>query len=88
MIWFTSDLHLGHRAAISMCERPFKNVEEIEVVGCCTDICVLNLALPLKNYFNQNDNADTNDDDVQIDPLVAYGPNYKEENTVANKEYF
>ena len=29
MIWFTSDLHLGHRAAISMCERPFENVEEM-----------------------------------------------------------
>ena len=28
-----------------------------------------------------------NQDDVEIDPLVAYGPNYKEENTVANKEY-
>ena len=30
MIWFTSDLHLGHRAAISMCGRPFRNVEDIE----------------------------------------------------------
>uniref|UniRef100_UPI0040563239 metallophosphoesterase n=1 Tax=Acetatifactor sp. TaxID=1872090 RepID=UPI0040563239 len=29
MIWFTSDLHLGHRATISMCERPFENVEEM-----------------------------------------------------------
>ena len=29
MIWFTSDLHLGHKAAISMCERPFENVEEM-----------------------------------------------------------
>jgi len=29
MIWFTSDLHLGHRAAISMCERPFETVEEM-----------------------------------------------------------
>ena len=33
-------------------------------------------------------NEDENhQDDVQIDPLVAYGPNYKEENTMANKEY-
>lgn len=29
MIWFTSDLHLGHRAAVNMCERPFKTVEEM-----------------------------------------------------------
>ena len=27
--WFTSDLHLNHRAAIRMCERPFENVEEM-----------------------------------------------------------
>lgn len=32
MIWFTSDLHLGHRAAISMCERSFKNVEEMNEI--------------------------------------------------------
>ena len=29
MIWFTSDLHLGHRAAIGMCGRPFETVEEM-----------------------------------------------------------
>lgn len=29
MIWFTSDLHLGHRSVISMCERPFSSVEEM-----------------------------------------------------------
>ena len=29
MIWFTSDLHLGHNAAINMCERPFENAEEM-----------------------------------------------------------
>ena len=28
MIWFTSDLHLGHRAAINMCGRPFETVED------------------------------------------------------------
>ena len=22
-------------------------------VGCCTDICILNFLIPLKNYFNQ-----------------------------------
>ena len=27
--------------------------EEIVVTGCCTDICVLNFVLALKNFFNQ-----------------------------------
>ena len=35
MIWFTSDLHLGHRAAISMCERPFETVEEMNEILIC-----------------------------------------------------
>lgn len=30
-----------------------KNLKEVIVVGCCTDICVLNYVIPLKNYFNQ-----------------------------------
>ena len=30
------------------------NLEEVVISGCCTDICVLNLALPLTNYFDQN----------------------------------
>lgn len=30
-----------------------ENLEEIVVCGCCTDICVLNFVIPLKNYFNQ-----------------------------------
>lgn len=29
MIWFTSNLHLGHRAAINMCGRLFETVEEM-----------------------------------------------------------
>ena len=30
-----------------------KNLKQVTIVGCCTDICVLNLAIPLNNYFNQ-----------------------------------
>jgi len=32
MIWFTGDLHLGHRAVINMCERPFESVEEMNEI--------------------------------------------------------
>lgn len=31
-----------------------KEIEEIVITGCCTDICVINFAIPLKNYFNEN----------------------------------
>ncbi len=30
-----------------------QNLKQVTIVGCCTDICVLNLAIPLNNYFNQ-----------------------------------
>ena len=30
-----------------------KNLDEVVIVGCCTDICVINLAIPLQNYFDQ-----------------------------------
>lgn len=30
-----------------------KKLEEVVIVGCCTDICVMNLAIPLQNYFDQ-----------------------------------
>lgn len=29
MIWFTSDLHLGHARIIELCKRPFSSVEEM-----------------------------------------------------------
>lgn len=29
MIWFTSDLHLGHTNAINLCQRPFETVDEM-----------------------------------------------------------
>ena len=31
------------------------NLEEVVIIGCCTDICVQNLAIPLANYFDEED---------------------------------
>ncbi len=31
-----------------------KNLKEVIITGCCTDICDMNLAIPLQNYFDQN----------------------------------
>ena len=30
-----------------------KNLKRIVITGCCTDICVMNLAIPLQNYLDQ-----------------------------------
>ncbi len=54
------------------------NLKEVIIVGCCTDICVLNLAIPLQNYFDQKDR------DVQItvpkNAVETYdAPNHKRE---------
>lgn len=35
--------------------KQMKNLKEVVGIGCCTDICVLNFLIPLKNYFNEND---------------------------------
>lgn len=32
-----------------------KKLREVIVTGCCTDICVMDLAVPLKKYFDQVD---------------------------------
>lgn len=36
-----------------------KSLKEIIITGCCTDICVMDLAIPLKKYFDEN-NLDIN----------------------------
>ena len=37
-----------------------KELEEVVIIGCCTDICVLNLAVGLQNYFDEHNK------DIQI----------------------
>lgn len=31
-----------------------ENLNEVIITGCCTDICDMNLAIPLQNYFDEN----------------------------------
>lgn len=39
--------------------KSMKKLREIIITGCCTDICVLNAAIPLVNYFDEeNKNVD------------------------------
>lgn len=33
------------------------NLEEVVLVGGCTDICLMNAAIPLVNYFDENDKS-------------------------------
>ena len=35
--------------------RDMKNLKRVVITGCCTDICDMNLAIPLQNYFDQED---------------------------------
>lgn len=32
MVYFTSDLHLGHRNILRLCDRPFASIEEMDEV--------------------------------------------------------
>ena len=31
-----------------------EKLDSVVITGCCTDLCVMNLAIPLKCYFNEN----------------------------------
>lgn len=30
-----------------------EDLQEVVIIGCCTDICVINLAIPLQNFFDE-----------------------------------
>ena len=31
-----------------------RELQEVVIIGCCTDICVINLAIPLQNFFDEH----------------------------------
>lgn len=46
------------------------NIERVDVVGCCTDICDFNGTMGLANYFDQNNrNVEIN---VHVDAVATY----------------
>ena len=63
-----------------------KKLRKVIVTGCCTDICIMNLVIPLINYFDEQ-NRDV-EVIVQIDAVETYdAPNHnrKEYNEIAFK---
>lgn len=57
-----------------------ENVEEIEVVGCCTDICITNGVLPMMNYFDQkNKRVNVTLYEEAIDTFEIPGIHYRSE---------
>lgn len=62
------------------------NLKEIIIAGCCTDICILNLAIPLKNYFNQkNKNINIVVPEKLVETFNSEDHNRNEYNTIAFK---
>lgn len=62
-----------------------ENLERVYGVGCCTDICDLNLLIPLQNYFDQMDR------DIKIivpqDAVETYDAPYHNRDEWNNKAF-
>lgn len=62
------------------------NLQKIILTGCCSDICILNLGIPLKNYFNQfNRNIDIYVPENAVETYDAPNHNRDEYNEMAFK---
>ncbi len=59
------------------------NLEQIDVVGCCTDICVANGTIALANYFDQH-NLPV-EIKVHEDAIATYDEQERQENVKAAK---
>ena len=60
------------------------NLSEIVLTGCCTDLCVMNFALPLKTYINEYDlNIDVTIYENAVDTYDAPTHNREEYNKMA-----
>ena len=60
-----------------------KELEEVDVVGCCTDICVINGTIPMSNYFDQwNRKVNIR---VHEDAIATYAEDKRNEYVEASK---
>ena len=60
-----------------------KELEEVDVVGCCTDICVINGTIPMSNYFDQwNRKVNIR---VHEDAIATYAEDNRKEYVEASK---
>ena len=59
------------------------NLEQVDVVGCCTDICVANGTIALANYFDQHNL--TVEIKVHEDAIATYDEQERQENVKAAK---
>ena len=60
-----------------------QELEEFDIVGCCTDICVVNGTIALANYLDQWDRSHTIR--VHEDAIATYGEDTRQEYVEASK---